>query len=101
MYMYSLRVSTSPRVSYSPPLHTSLNGHITITHISCAVHSLRSVACYTFLMGQTANFATEMIQVSTKISSRMQKCVASCDIFVSKTRQKVKELFQLFKGTGE
>ena len=49
-------------------------------------------------MGHTANFAIEMIQVSTKISSWTQKCGG---IFVFLIEQKIKELFQLFEGPGE
>ena len=57
----------------------------------CAVHSLWSMACYTFFVGHTANFVIKMIQVGTKISSWIQKYVDSSGTFVFKIGQKVKE----------
>ena len=49
----------------------------------------------------TANFAIEMDQVSTKVSSSTQKCVDFSGIFVFVIGPKIKELFQLFEGPGQ
>ena len=67
-----------------------------------AVHFLRSMVCYIFFMGHTANLAIKMIQVLTKISSWTQKCVYFIGILVFfKIGRKIKELFKLFEGPGE
>ena len=66
-----------------------------------AVQSLQSMVCYTFFMGHTANYAIEMDQVLTKVSSWTQKCVDFSGIFISEIGPKLKELFQLFEGPGE
>ena len=59
-----------------------------------AVHSLKSMACYTFFVGHTANFVLKMIQVLTKISSWTQKCVDfSGTLVLFLIGQKIKELF--------
>ena len=83
---------------YLPPSYISLNG--CVKHL-CAVHSLRSMACYTFFMGHTANFAIEMDRVSNKASSWTQKCIDFSGVFVFEIGQKIKVLLQLFKGPGE
>ena len=65
------------------------------------MHSLRSMACYTFFKGHTSNFAIQMDQVSTEVSSWTQTCVDFSGIFVFEIGPKIKDLFQLFEGPGE
>ena len=101
--LYCLKKVFGPKssVEKSGLLSQVKSGEQNIVHFH-TVHSLQSMACYTFFTEHTANFAIKMIQVLTKISSWRQKCIDFSGMLVLfLIGQKIKELFQLFEGSDE